>query len=39
MKEASFMSTWLKGNVMTFESNQEDSMVLRWRNYVFKRQP
>ena len=27
------------GNFMTFESNQDGSMVLKWRNYVFKRQP
>ena len=28
-----------KGNFMTFESNQDGSMVLKWRNYIFKRQP
>jgi hypothetical protein len=27
------------GNFMTFESNQDGSMVLKWRNYAFKRQP
>jgi CubicO group peptidase (beta-lactamase class C family) len=27
------------GNRMTFESNQDGSMVLKWRNHVFKRQP
>jgi len=24
---------------ITFESNKDGSMVLKWRNYVFKRQP
>lgn len=27
------------GNFMTFESNKDGSRVLKWRNYVFKRQP
>lgn len=27
------------GNRMSFESNKDGSMVLKWRNYVFKRQP
>ena len=27
------------GDIMTFESNQDGGMVLKWRNYVFKRQP
>ena len=27
------------GNFMTFESNQDGSMVLKWRKHVFKRQP
>jgi len=27
------------GNRMTFESNPDGSMVLKWRNYAFKRQP
>jgi hypothetical protein len=26
------------GNRMTFESNRDDSMMLKWRNYTFKRQ-
>ncbi len=27
------------GNRMTFESNQDGSMILKWRNHVFKRLP
>jgi hypothetical protein len=27
------------GNLMTFESNKDGGMVLKWRNHVFKRQP
>jgi CubicO group peptidase (beta-lactamase class C family) len=27
------------GDLMTFESNEDGSMMLKWRNYSFKRQP
>src|SRR5262249_45639283 len=27
------------GNRVTFESNPDGSTILKWRNYVFKRQP